>query len=258
MKKWIWVILIVVIAAVIYFMQPKEEATEETAAAPAVRTLVVASDATWPPMEMVNAEKEVVGFDVDYINAVAKEAGFNVVVKNTAWDGIFGGLAIDKYDAVISSVTITEERQKTFDFSTPYLNAGQIIVVPRETEGVSSLADLKGKTLGGQIGTTGAMEIKKAEGVTAKSYDEVGLAFEDMAAGRIQGVVCDTPVAANYALQREEYREKFKIVGESFTNEYFGVVVKKGNQEVLDLINTGIAAVKAKGIDKQLEEKWLR
>ena len=79
-----------------------------------------------------------------------------------------------------------------------------------------------------------------------------------MAASRISGVVCDTPVAADYALQRQEYKERFKIVGHPFTDEYYGIVVRKGNKKVLDMINKGIAAVKAKGIDKQIEEKWLR
>ena len=79
-----------------------------------------------------------------------------------------------------------------------------------------------------------------------------------MAAGRIEGVVCDTPVAANYALQRNEYKAKFMIVGQPFTEEYYGIVVKKGNRALLDLLNKGISAVKAKGIDKTIEKKWLR
>jgi len=222
------------------------------------KTITVATDATWPPMEMVDKDKNIIGFDIDFMNAVAKEAGFKVEFKNTAWDGIFGGLDLGKYDAVISSVTITEERQKTFDFSLPYINAGQVLTVPRDLTGVESLADMKGKFVGAQIGTTGAMEVKKTDGVKPKNYDEIGLAFEDMASGRIQGVVCDTPVAADYALQRAEYKAKFMIVGEPFTDESYGIVVKKGNKELIDLINKGVKAVQAKGIDKELEKKWLR
>jgi polar amino acid transport system substrate-binding protein len=79
-----------------------------------------------------------------------------------------------------------------------------------------------------------------------------------MAAGRIDGVVCDTPIAANYALQKANYKGKFKIAGKSFTEENYGIVVKKGNKALLDLINKGIKAVQAKGIDKQLEKKWLK
>jgi polar amino acid transport system substrate-binding protein len=224
----------------------------------AEKTIVVATDATWPPMEMLDKDKNIIGYDIDFLNAVAKEAGFKVEYKNTAWDGIFGGLDLGKYDAVISSVTITEERKKTFDFSLPYINAGQVLIVPKDLEGVKALADMKGKKVGAQIGTTGSMEVKKVDGVELKNYDEIGLAFEDMAAGRIQGVVCDTPVAADYALEREEYKAKFMIVGEPFTEESYGVVVKKGNKELLDLLNKGIKAVQAKGIDKELEKKWLR
>ena len=222
------------------------------------RTLTVATDATWPPMEMVDTSKNIVGFDIDLMKAIAKEAGVEVVFKNTAWDGIFGGLDAGKYDAIISSVTITDERKKQYDFSEPYINIGQILVVPKTVKNVKTLSDMKGKKVGAQIGTTGAFEVKKASGVELKTYDEVGLAFEDMAAGRINGVVCDEPTAANFALQRTEYKEKFQIVGETFTKESYGIVVKKGNKELLDMLNKGIAAVKSKGIDGQLKKKWVR
>jgi polar amino acid transport system substrate-binding protein len=227
-------------------------------AAGAEKTVVVATDATWPPMEMLDANKNIIGFEIDFMKAVAKEGGFKVEFKNTAWDGIFGGLEIGKYDAIISSVTITDERKKKYDFSVPYINAGQLLVAPKTLKGVKTLADLKGKKVGAQIGTTGAMEVQKVKGVELKNYDEIGLAFEDMAAGRIEGVVCDTPVAADYALQRAEYKAKFMIVGEPFTKEQYGVVVKKGNKELLALIDKGIKAVQKKGINKELEKKWLR
>ncbi|MRR07960.1 MAG: transporter substrate-binding domain-containing protein, partial [Deltaproteobacteria bacterium] len=134
---------------------------------------------------------------------------------------------------------------------------GQILVVPKNLK-AKSLADMKGKKVGAQIGTTGAFEIKKVADVELKTYDEVGLAFADMAAGRIEGVVCDNPTAANFALQNKDYKAKFKIVGDPFTQENYGIVVKKGNKELVDLFNKGIKAVKAKGLDKQFEKKWLR
>lgn len=221
------------------------------------KTYTVATDATWPPMEMVNAEKQIVGLDIDYLNAVAGEAGFTVTFKNTAWDGIFAGLEAGQYDIIASSVTITEERRKKYDFSAPYIDIGQILVVPK-AETATALAGLKGKKVGAQIGTTGAFEIKKVEGVEMKTYDEIGLAFEDMAAGRIAGVVCDEPVAVQFALQKAEYKEKFKIVGTSFTTEAYGFVVQKGNAALVQLLDKGIAAVKAKKLDEQLRAKWLR
>jgi polar amino acid transport system substrate-binding protein len=220
--------------------------------------IVIATDATWPPMEMVNESKEIVGFDIDLMNAAAKAGKFTVEFRNTAWDGIFAGLEAGEYDAVMSSVTITDERKQTMDFSVPYINAGQIMVVRKELEGVDALAQLAGKNVGAQIGTTGAFEVEKASGVTLKTYDEIGLAFEDLANGRIEAVVCDTPVAAQFALQNENYQGKLKIVGKPFTEEYYGVAVKKGNSKVLEAINKGLEKVLNTDTYAQIEAKWLR
>jgi polar amino acid transport system substrate-binding protein len=225
-------------------------------AAPA-KTVTFATDAVWPPMEMVDANKKIVGFDIDLMNAVAKEAGFTAAFKNTAWDGIFAGVEAGQYDAIVSSVTITDERKLKYDFSIPYAKIGQVLVVPK-AEKAKSLADMKGKKVGAQIGTTGAIEVKKVAGVELKTYDDVGLAFEDLAAGRIAGVVCDEPPAVIYALQKKEYNSKFKIAGKPFTKEDYGVVVKKGNKELLAMINKGIKAVQKKKIDEKLKAKWLK
>ena len=223
--------------------------------------ITIATDATWPPMEMVDTNKNIVGFDIDLMNAAAKEGGFTVEFKNTAWDGIFAGLENGKYDAVMSSVTITDERKKTMDFSLPYINAGQILVVKNDLQGVTKLDDLKGKTVGAQIGTTGAFEIDKvkaADNITEKTYDEIGLAVADLANGRIAAVVCDNPTAAQYVLQNDTYKGKLKIVGERFTEEYYGVAVKKGNAKVLDVINAGLKKVLDAGANKAIEDKWLK
>lgn len=224
----------------------------------APKNIKVATDATWPPMEMVDANKKIVGYDIDFMNAVAKEAGLKVEFKNTAWDGIFAGLDSGQYDAIISSVTITDERKAKYDFSDAYTSIGQILVVPKTDKVSKVLADLKDKKVGAQIGTTGAFEVKKVPGVELKTYDEIGLAFEDMAAGRISAVVCDEPVAAHFALKKKEYSAKFKIVGKSFTKEAYGIVVKKGNKELVALLNKGIAAVKKKKLDTKIHTQWVK
>ena len=117
-------------------------------------TIVFATDATWPPMEFVDNQKQVVGYAIDFVTAAGKEAGFTPVFKNTAWDGIFAGLAAGKYDAVVSSVSITEERKKAMDFSEPYFTVRQALIV-NKSSAVKTLAELKGQKVGGQIGTTG-------------------------------------------------------------------------------------------------------
>lgn len=219
-------------------------------------TIVFATDATWPPMEFVNDQKQVVGYAIDFMTAAGKEAGFTPVFKNTAWDGIFAGLGANKYDAVSSSVTITEDRKKAMDFSEPYFTVRQALIVSKKSS-AKSLEDLKGQKVGGQIGTTGYFAIKAVKGIEPKSYDEVGLAMEDLNVGRIAAVVCDDPVAANYAL--DKYKENLKIAAiiESGEAENYGIAVRKGNTKVLELVNKGIAAVKAKGLDKELKKKWI-
>jgi len=220
--------------------------------------ITVASDATWPPMEFVDENKNLVGFDIDLVNEIAKAEGFEVEIKNTAWDGIFAGLAAGNYQAIASSVTITEERKATMDFSEGYVNAGQVLVVRKETTGVTTLADLVGKKVGGQIGTTGVIEIGKAQGVELKTYDEIGLAYEDLANGNIEGVVADSPIAADFALQNPSYKDKLMIVGQPFTAEWLGFAIKKGDEKTLKLFNDGLAKVKASGKLDELIDKWLK
>jgi len=173
-------------------------------------TITLATDSTWSPMEMVDENKNIIGFDIDYLNAIAKEVDINVIYKNVAWDGIFAGIGTGKYDAIISSVTITDERKKVMDFSKPYVNVGQVLIIPRSVKNIKNLSDLKGQNVGAQIGTMGSIEIKKVKSLQLKSYDEIGLAFEDLMSGRIRGVVCDLPTTANYVLQRKEYKEFLK------------------------------------------------
>ena len=219
---------------------------------------VIASDATWPPMEFIDENKQIVGFDIDLMNAIAKAMGFEVEFKNTAWDGIFAGLENGDYDAVLSSVTITEEKQQKYDFSDPYVNAGQIVVVLIDETAIKSNEDLPGKIAGAQIGTTGALAIQKINGAILREYDTIDLAFADLLNNVIDAVVLDTPVAAQFALLSETFKGKLKIVGEAFTDEYYGLVVRKGESaDLKNLFDEGLKKIKADGTYDKLYAKWI-
>lgn len=226
--------------------------------AKAAPTFSVAHDATWPPMEFTDEKLNIVGYTIDYINAVAKEAGFKVNSRNVAWDGIFAGLAGKQYDIIASSVTITDERGKVMDFSTPYFEVRQALITPKAAQ-VKKLEDMIGKRVGAQIGTTGFMAAEKIKGITAVTYDEIGLAMADLAAGRLAAVICDDPVASNFILENKDYAEKMKValIVPTDEPEYYGFAVNKGNRQVLDLLNKGIKAVKDKGIEAELRKKWI-
>ena len=223
----------------------------------AAEKFVVATDCTWPPMEMLDANKQPIGFDVDFITAVGKAAGFEVDVRNIAWDGIFGGVATGQYDIVAAATTITEERQKQFDFSDPYYEVAQAVVLPAG-KSIKSLADLKGKKVGGQIGTTGVFVIRKA-GVTVdlKEYDDVGLAIQDMLGGRLDAVICDDPVALYYVNKKADTAGKLNISFKTEEKEYYGFTVRTGRKDLVEKLNKGIKDVKASGVEAQLLQKWM-
>ena len=218
-------------------------------------TVRVATDATWPPFESINEQtKEIEGFDIDLMTAIAEKAGLEIEFMNVAWDPLLAGIAQCQYDAAISAMTITEERKKQFLFSDPYFFAGQIVTVRIDNTDITSKDDLGGKVAGAQIGTTGSFEIEKIEGATLKTYDDIGLAYQDLMNKQIDAIIADNPLALGYV---GENPDKLKTVGEVFTDENYGIAVCKTKTDLLEKINEGLKAVKAEGLIEQLVEKWL-
>jgi len=227
-----------------------------TGCGPRKQVISVATDATWPPFEMVNLQtKELEGFDIDLMNAIAKEGGLEIKWVNVGWDPLLAGMATGQYDAAIAVMTITEDRKKQWLFSEPYYNAGQLVAVQVSNTEINGPADLAGKTAGAQIGTTGAMEIEKIEGAVLKTYDEVGQAFLDLMNGQIDAVVADSPLVYGYVGKNAD---KIKAVGQPFTDEYYGIAVKKGEEELLAKINKGLKAVMDRGLIEELNDKWVK
>ena len=219
--------------------------------------IIVASDCTWPPMEMLDANKKPEGYSTDYLRAIGKAIGADMEVRNVAWDGIFSGITTGQYDVVASSVTITPERQQQFDFTDPYYEVVQAVVVP-EGKSVKSLADLKGKKVGGQIGTTGIFVLRKANvGADIKEYDDVGLAMQDLMNNRIDAVICDDPVAMYYANKKADTDGKLNLSFKTDEKEYYGFTVRKGRKDLVEKLNKGIKQVKASGEEAKIIEKWM-
>jgi len=262
MKAKLWpVVAIILVAAMVLSACSEPTATPVSEVGPTAEPsmkVVVACDAAWPPMEFVDENKEIVGFDIDLMTAIAEEMGFEFEFKNVAWDGIFAGLEAGDYDAIMSSVTIRDDRLEKYDFSDPYINAGQITVVRADETEIQGPEDLPGKTVGAQIGTTGAFAIQDIEDTTLKEYDNIDLALLDLVNGNIDAVVTDTPVAADFALASDQFRGKLKIVGEPMTEEFYGVVVRKGEmQDFIAAFNEGLKKVQQSGVYDELYNKWI-
>lgn len=222
--------------------------------------LVVATNPTWPPLQMVDINKEIVGYEIDLMRAIIEDAGLKVEFMNTAWDGIFATLESKNSDIIASCVTITEARQKRYLFSEPTYSFVQALVVP-ESSAIAKHEDIKDLRIGIQIGTTATVALDKISEELGKklnvaTYDDVGLALEDLANGRVDAVMCDEPVARYYSSRKEGYSDKMKVGFEMEEIEEIGFVTLKTNQELVDKLNASLKNIRENGTEKALKEKW--
>ncbi|TDM06280.1 MAG: basic amino acid ABC transporter substrate-binding protein [Ideonella sp. MAG2] len=244
--------------------EPAPAATAPVASAPAsaaepapAKVYTVGTDAAYAPFEFQNEKGEIVGFSVDLLTAVAEKGGFKVKFVNTPWEGIFNALGQGDRDVLISSITITDERKQTMDFSDAYFDANQLIAV-KEGSKVAKFDDLKKLKVGVQTGTTGDEVVTKLQGKTSttiKRFESTPLALKELEAGGVDAVVADNGVVIHYVANNSG--AKFKTVSDtkSFAPEQYGIAVKKGNAELLAQINKGLAAVKADGTYNAIYKK---
>jgi ABC-type amino acid transport substrate-binding protein len=211
-------------------------------------TYVVGTEAQFPPFEIVDSKGNVIGFDVDLMNAIAEDQGFKVEYLDQDFAGLIPALQTGNVDIIASGMTITDEREEQVDFSEPYINAGLALAVIIGNEDIQSIDDLKGKTVAVQTGSTGflkAEELQKA-GIIAeiKDFPHVNEAIEELKIGGADAMINDLPVTEAFIAAQPDVIE---IVGEPLNSEDYGFAVRTGNTELLTKINTGLENVKASG-----------
>ncbi|PZN05340.1 MAG: basic amino acid ABC transporter substrate-binding protein [Bacillota bacterium] len=217
--------------------------------------MVFATDGAYPPMEFPNPENpsELIGFDIDLGKAIAEKLGVEYRVEVAEWEGLLGGLEARRFDAVMSSMNITEERQKSADF-VQYLEMGQMIVVPKgNPDGIQSLDDLKGKVIAVQIGTTNEQVARGIEGATVKTFQNFPDALQEVAAGRADATILDEPVARYYA---NIEGDKYEYVGVPFETAPVGIAVPKGEDELVQAIQQALDELKQDGTYDRIYAKW--
>lgn len=251
MKKWSWIFIAVfAIMSLIFTGCASKQAGFG-------QTLKVGTDAQFPPFEKQEGDGKITGFDADLLEAIAKAGGFKADLQHTGWDPMFEGIDRGKLDAGIGGITITEERKKKYDFTEPYFEATQVILVPNNST-VKTLKELNGKKIGVQSATTGEKVVQDAFGKTysgLKGYDDLPSAVEDLKLGRLDAVVADNAVVMEYVKKLGD--SKFKIVEDSsIPKEQYGLIVKKGNKEVLDKLNAGLKKVREDGTYDKIYEKY--
>ena len=228
-----------------------------SAPAPAVKVYTVGTDAAYAPFESQNEKGEIVGFDIEVVQAIAAKGGFEVKFANTPWEGIFNALAQGDRDLLVSAITITDERRQTMDFTDPYFDAAQLIAV-KENSKVAKFADLKKLKVGVQTGTTGDEAVTKLLGKTntnIKRFESTPLALKELEAGGVDAVVADNGVVIHYVANNPG--GKFKTVSDKeFVPEQYGIAVKKGNAELLGKLNEGLKGIKADGTYDKIYAKY--
>ena len=216
-----------------------------------------ATNANWPPLEYVDENGDIVGFEIDLIKAMSEVTGVPMDYVNTSWDTIFAGLANGQYDGIASGVTVTEERKQTIDFSQTIYQVTQSILTLKENADLTDAQSLSGKTVGVQMGTTGHFAMEEYPEVEIKAYEDIALAIEDMINGNSDAVVCDSVIASDYVLANDNYKDMLAVTGTaSETVEDIAIAVEKGNTELLDLINTAVDTLRESGQLEELYAKW--
>ena len=221
------------------------------------KELVVGSSATYRPFAYETPTKEIVGYDIDIIKAVAQKAGLQIKIVNTPWTGIFAALNNGDVDLVISGVTINEKRKQSYDFTTPYFEARQLIAVNKDST-VKGLKDLAGKKVAVVTGST-ADDISSREfGKTSpdiRRFESTPVIISELANGGVDAAIGDNGVIA---FRTQEHKQLKTVSDASFPKEYFGIVVKQGNKALLDKLNKGLATAKTDGTYAQIYKKWFQ
>ncbi|PLS02180.1 basic amino acid ABC transporter substrate-binding protein [Neobacillus cucumis] len=220
------------------------------------KTLRVVTDAAYAPFEYQQKGK-IVGFDVDFVNAVAKEAGYNVNIEHVGWDPIFVEIEKKTADFAVSAITITPERQESYDFTVPYFLSRNEILVPKGST-IKSAKDLEGKKIAVQNGTTGQEVVEKLFGKNnpnLKKFENNNLAILELKNGGVDAVVADNSVVETYV--KNNPKDNFEFIEDdgAFENEFYGLLLPKGSKLKGDL-DKAVKAVIDNGTYAKIYKKW--
>ncbi|WP_235589106.1 basic amino acid ABC transporter substrate-binding protein [Tepidibacillus decaturensis] len=235
--------------------QAADQNAEQTTAED--KTYVVVTNAEFPPFEMTLPSGEIVGFDIDLMNAIAEASGIKIKIQHTGWEAMLKAVENGNADIGASGITIRDDRKEMYDFTDPYFEATQLILLP-EGSNISSAKDLEGKNVGFQSGTTGetaAQNIFGKDYKGLKGYADLPTAVNDLFTGRIAAVIGDNAVVAEFVKQNPD--KKLQLVkDEAFEKEYYGFIVKKGNQELLSKLQDGLKKIKENGTYQEIYNKY--
>ena len=234
-----------------------QAAAEATPAPVAITRIVVGLDDNFPPMGFRDEKNELVGFDIDMAREAAKRLGVEVEFKPIDWSAKEAELSAQRVDVLWNGLTITEERKKNIDFTAPYMENHQIVVVAANSP-IKTKTDLAGKVVGAQDGSSAVDAVKKDDAVFKsfkdfKTFGDNVTALMDLATGRLDAVVVDEVVGRYYVAKKPA---DYAIMDEHFGTEDYGVGVRKDNADLHGKLDKALADMKADGASAAIATKW--
>ena len=230
-------------------------AADQLAAIQANGKLVVALEGAWQPWSYHDESDTLVGYDVEVSRAIAEKLGVEPEYVESDWDSLFAGLDAGRFDIVCNGVEVTDERAKTYDFTTPYGYIHTALAVRKDNEDIKSFEDLKGKTTANSLAST-YMELAESYGATVQGIDTLEETIQLLTAGRIDATLNADVSFYDYLNVHPD--ADFKLVAQTEDASHVAIPVRKGDDSasLLEAINTAIEELRADGTLKALGEKY--
>jgi lysine-arginine-ornithine-binding protein len=223
-------------------------------AASAEMSIKIATEGAYPPFNMKDASGQLTGFDVDIAKALCEEMKAKCEVVAQDWDGIIPGLEAKKYDAIVASMSITDERKQKVAFTERYYS-NYLRIAAKKGSGIKGPDDLKGKTVGAQRATIAATwsEDKLGRGSTVKLYDTQTAAYSDLEAGRLDALVSDIYPAYDWLKDKKD----FEFVGEKIDiQDQIAIAVRKDDTKLQTAINDALKKIRENGTYAKINAKY--
>jgi len=258
--------ILFVLAMLCALVLPAAAADHELAQKSTLNTILkrgelrVGLDAGYLPFEMTTRQGEIVGFDVDLAKEMAKAMNVKLTIVNTDFDGIIPALMADKFDIIISGMTVTQERNLTINFADPYIIVGQTVLLAKKHEGkIRSYKDLNDPkfVVASRIGTTGEQAVKRLlPKAQYKSFEKEADGALEVLNGKADAFVYDLPFCAVFMAQQGA--GKLVFLDEPFTYEPLGFGIKPGDPDFLNWLNNFLRQIKADGRYDRIYSKWIK